>query len=155
MSYVPFTTANLLTFIKTDPRSIGLATIITAHPGQDGPIVDAVNDASGPGAGSVPREPIAANDFLAACKGSDMAALTSAALATLQIYTTVGTVSIGADNVQEMINDVFADYPTTKSALNSLATRPASPAEVYFGPGTVISISDVDGARNSGGGNQF
>ena len=155
MSYVPYTTDNLLSFIKNDPQHVGLAAIIAANPGSDKPIEDAVNSTTGPGSGNVPREPIQANAFLAACSGTDMAQLNQAQLATLSIYTQVGTVSIGADNVQAMINSVFASYPITRTALNALATRPGSPAEVYFGPGTVVSDQDVNDARNSGSGHNF
>ena len=150
-----YTTANLLTFIKTDPLQIGLAAIIAAAPGQDDPILNAINSPTGPGSGQVKREPIAANDFLAACSGFDMASLTTAQLTTLGIYTQVGTVSIGEATVQAMIANVFANYPTSKAALSALATRNGSPAEVYFGPGTVVSQDDVDKARNSGSGHNF
>ena len=57
------TNANIITFIVSDPRSVGFSAIRTAHPGLDGPLVDAASNASGVGSGVVPSDPISKTDL--------------------------------------------------------------------------------------------
>jgi len=155
MSFTAYNAANLLAFILTDPRGVGLAALIAASPGQDSPIVAALNNPSGPGSGTVPREPIAANDFVNYIDGNDYSALNATQLQQITTYIQPGSVNIGGANIQTGLAIIFANYATTKATMAALATRPASPAEAYFGPGTVVTINDVDAARNSGSGHNF
>ena len=151
----PVTNANVITFIVSDPRSVGFAAIRTANPGADSPLVAAANSTTGPGAGTVAGDPITASDLLDLLDATEFASLTTAQLSQLQTIMSAGTVNMGSSATQAKLTTILADYATSKAAVTTKFTRAASPWEVYFGKGNQCSGSILDDARNSGSGSNF
>jgi hypothetical protein len=60
-------------------------------------------------------------------------------LDTLRLFDTAGNPTRVRANLDRMINNAQG----SQTRLDALAVRPGSRAEVLFGPGTVVSISDV------------
>ena len=73
--------ANVITFIASDPRSVGFAAIRAAHPGADDVLVAAANSPTGPGSGMVAGDPMAKDDAFSLIAPSEWAVMTSAQLA--------------------------------------------------------------------------
>ena len=149
------TDANVITFIVSDPRSVGFSAIRAAHPGDDNALIVAASSTDGPGSGTVGADPITSSDLLDLVAAGDFSAMNSAQLAQLQTILSAGSVNIGQSASQAKLDSLFANFATTKATLQSNYTRPASPWEVYFGAGQAPTISILDHARNSGSGNNF
>lgn len=155
MSTVALTDANVVTFIKTDPRSVGFAAILTANPGADAPLIAAANNASGPGSGTVAGDPITSQALLDLVDATEFNAMTTAQLTQLQTIMTPGNVDMGAGQSQGKLTALFASFATSKAAIEGKYNRAAGAFEVYFGKGNVCTQAILDSARNSNGGNQF
>lgn len=150
---VPVTDANVITFIKTDPLSVGFAAILTANPGADQPLVDAANNASGPGSGTVAGDPMSKSDAFSLIAPSEWAAMTTAQLESWGSLP--DPINMGDPVIQQDLALLFADYATSLAAFNGKSTRPAGAWEVYFGKGNLATASILDHARNSGAGHNF
>lgn len=151
----PVTNANVVTFITSDPRSVGFAAIRAANPGADAPLLAAANNPSGPGAGTVAGDaitPAALSDLISASEWNTMTAAQYQALADLKAN---GTILVGNAPTQAKLNLLFADYPTSLAAIQATYTRAAGPWETYFGKGSLATTALLDAARNSNGGSQF
>lgn len=155
MATVALTDANVITFIKTDPLHVGFAAILTADPGQDAPLVAAANNASGPGSGTVAGDPITSQSLFDLVDAGEYATMTSAQLQSLQNFLTLQNVDMGSVPSQAKLNNLFASYSKSLTAIQGVYTRPAGPFEVYFGKGNLCTAAILDAARNSGAGNNF
>lgn len=155
MSTVALTDANVVTFITTDPRSVGFAAIRSANPGADQPLVDAANNASGPGNGTVAGDTISSQDLFDLVDADEYAAMTSPQLQSLQNFLTLQNVDMGSASSQLKLNNLFANYANSLAAIQATYTRPAGAFEVYFGKGHLCNATILDSARNSGAGNNF
>ncbi len=147
------TPANILTFIKTDPLSVGFAAIITANPGLDGPLEDAANDVNGPGSGTVGGDGLPSGELVKLIDKSEWNLLT---ILNQSQLTTIGTTSpldMGSENVQGILEATFANCPKTLAVLRAKYTRRAGAWEVYFGKGHTANGNDIDSARNITPGN--
>lgn len=136
--------------LVTDPSGIGYAAFLTANDFNGLMALLNVPSAKFP---VVTHAPIAANDFMAAIKASELVTLTTSQLAQIQLYVTANNVNIGDPDVQAWVNLIWpsAIAPNTNLALTSLATRLQSPLEFLFGVGTFISnVDDVIRAYKSG-----
>lgn len=145
--------ANIVTFIVSDPLSVGFSAIRTAHPGSDDELVAAANNASGPGAGTVAGDPISYSDFFALINADEWAAMTTAQLAQLASFG--DQIKMGDAGAQAKVNALFSGFATSKASLSALFSRPATPWEVHFGKGLSASTSQLDEARNSGSESNF
>src|SRR5438552_1527899 len=147
--------AILGTEIQTDPKALGYAALVAA--GQDADVAAALNARSGPGAATISLAAIDRNTFLkittaAAIRvatgiGSDGAALAAGAAAK---WGAVLAQARAADPGSQIdltllpsLGDPSADRVMAPSELAALTTRTGSRAEVLFGPGTVVTPSDV------------
>lgn len=155
MATVPVTDANVVTFIKTDPRNVGFAAILTADPGQDQPLIDAANNASGPGSGTVAGDAITSQALFDLVDAAEYAAMTSPQLQSLQNFLTLQNVDMGSVATQQKLDNLFANYATSRVAIQAKYTRPAGAWEVYFGKGNLCTGAILDSARNSGAGHNF
>ncbi len=151
----PVDPANIIAFIVSDPLSVGFAAIRAAHPGADQPLADAANSTTGPGSGTLPAGQISKLDFDDLINGTDFGNLTSPQLESLTYLTAGGSIDIGSAVTQAKLASLFSGLSTTKAAMAAAGVRPASPAEIYFAAGTVITNTQLDQARNSGSGNNF
>lgn len=152
---VPVTDANVITFIKTDPLSVGFAAILTASPGTDQPLVDAANNAEGPGSGTVAGDPITGAALMDLIDADEFSAMTTAQLTQLQTILAAQTVNMGSSPTQQKLSSLFAEYATSKAQIEASYVRPAGAWEVYFGKGNLATASILDHARNSGAGHNF
>ena len=152
---VALSNANIISFITSDPRSVGFSAIRTAHPGADQPLIDAANNASGPGAGTVAGDPITASALLDLIDGDEFNTMTTAQLTQLQTILAVQTVDAGTTPTQGKLSALFSSYAKSLASVQASYTRPAGPWEVYFGKGNVATAQLLDAARNSGSGNNF
>lgn len=155
MSTPAVTDANIITFITTDPESVGFSAIRTAHPGDDSELLAAANSTTGPGSGTVAADPITAQALLDLINSDDFNTMTTAQLTTLQTIFAAQPVNMGSVPTQEKLSALFADYATSLAAIEAAYVRPAGPWEVYFGKGNVATAQLLDHARNSGSGNNF
>lgn len=155
MATVALTNANIITFIKTDPLHVGFAAILTANPGQDQPLVDAANNASGPGSGTVAGDNMNSADFFDLIDGDEYNAMTGPQLQSLSTIMSAGTVKLGSAATQAKLDPLLASYPKSLAKVQAAYTRPAGPWEVYFGVGKICDAGQLDAARNSGAGNNF
>lgn len=136
--------------LNTDPNGIGYAPLLAATNFNGVMALLNTRNAKLP---LVVHEPIAANDFMAAIKASELVTLTTSQLAQVQLYVTANNVDIGDPDVQGWINLVWPSTtaPNTNAALTALASRQQSPVEFLFGIGTTISnVDDVIRAYKSG-----
>jgi hypothetical protein len=150
---VAVTDANVITFIKTDPLHVGFAAILTANPGADQPLVDASNNASGPGAGTVAGDPMSKSDAFNSIAPAEWNVMTSAQLDSWNSLP--DPIQMGEVNIQQDLALLFAGYATSLASFQTKFTRPGSPWEVYFGKGQVATNAVLDHARNSGAGGNF
>ena len=144
------TNANVITFITTDPYSVGFAAIRAAHPGSDPELIAAANSKTGPGSSTEPADPISAAALIDLIDADNFAAMNTAQLSQLDAITQAGTVNIGVSSTQAKLNAVFSGMSTTLANLTNAYTKPASPWERYFGAGQVADTNTLDNARNSG-----
>lgn len=149
------TNANVVAFIVSDPRSVGFSAIRTAHPSEDGPLIEAANNTSGPGAGTVSGDAITSSALLDLIDAGEFVTLTTAQLAQLQTIMSAGVVNVGAVSTQDKLATLLADKATSLANVSARFTRPAGPWEVYFGKGNQAGVGVLDDARNSNGGSQF
>lgn len=138
--------AALKSEILNDPARMGYGPMVSA--GNDSGIANLLDMTTGPGAGTAPHDPILAADFMALLDPTELENLTLGQKADVQMYLAAGQVNIGAENVQAWIAATWTlgSCPHTYATLVGLSTRPASRAEVLFGPGTWITPDDISKA---------
>jgi hypothetical protein len=152
-SPVPVNNASIVSFITTDPLSLGLAAIRTASPGADAPLLAVLTPAGA--SYPVPSSPITAAALLDLVNAGEFSSMTNAELTQLQTLLTAGSINVGTAPAQAKLNSLFADFPTSLAAIRATYTRNGSPWEYWFGAGAAPTTSILDAARNSGGGSQF
>lgn len=150
---VDVTNANIITFFKTDPLHVGFAAILAANPGADQPLIDAANNASGPGAGTVAGDPMSKSDAFNLIAPTELSVMTTAQFNEWAAFP--DPINMGNANMQQDLNLLFADYATSLASFKAVYTRAAGPWETYFGKGNLASAALIDAARNSGTGNNF
>lgn len=151
----PLDNADVITFIVSDPLAVGFAAIRAAHEGSDQQLADASNSTSGPGSGTAPAGQISKLEFDDLIDAVEFGELTGPQLSSLGYLTADGSINIGSADTQAKLAAIFANLSTSKAAVIAAGVRPASPAEIYFGSGTVIDNGTLDRARNSGSGGNF
>jgi len=149
------TSQNVINFIVQDSRNVGFLSIRQSFPGANQPLLDAANNVSGPGFGSVAGDPISATDFLDLLDATEFNALTTAQLAQVNTLMAPGTITMGSSRTQEKLNAILANYATSLAAVQAKYTRSGSPWEMTFGKGSVADNETLNTARNSGSGNNF
>lgn len=149
------TNANIITFIVSDPLNVGFAAIRTANPGADQPLINASNNASGPGSGTVVGDPITAQALFDLVDGGEYSAMTSPQLQSFQNFLVLQNVDMGSAPTQSKLSTLFASYLKSLTAIQGVYNRAAGPWEVYFGKGNLCTQALLDAARNSGSGNNF
>ena len=136
----------LATELIKDPLKVGYAPLIAS--GSDTDLAALLNALTGPGAGTVPGDPISAADFVSKIAAVELISLTSLQLTQVQIVTAAQQIKVAAPEVQKWIANTWPSNtaPSTNAALSALVSRIGSRAEVLFGNGTVISDSDISKA---------
>lgn len=147
------TDANIITFIVSDPLSVGFAAIRTAHPGSDSDLIVAANDVSGPGSGTVAADPISKSDLFGLIDSSNLVAMNSQQIGLWGMLP--DTVKIGEAGTQANLEAIFDGFAATLGNFANAYVQPAGPWEVYFGKGNLATQQLLDSARNSGSGNNF
>ena len=150
---VPVTSANIITFIVSDPLSVGFSAIRTASPSSDGPLEIAANAVSD--LYPVPNSPLTASQLLNLINATEFNAMTTAQLTQLSTIFSVGSITVGLSAMQTKLNTLFDSYPTSLASIQSAYTQSGSPWQYYFGVGQSATNSLLDNARNSGSGNNF
>ena len=147
--------ATLETEIQTDPRALGYAALLAA--GNDAGIAALLNAVTGSGAATIALASIDRNTFLkittaAAIRvatgiGSDGGALAAgAAVKWGAVLAQARAADPGSQidlTLLPSLGDPSADRVMAPSELAALTTRTGSRAEVLFGPGTIITPSDI------------
>ena len=151
----PVTNANVVTFITTDPYTVGFDAIRTAHPGSDAELIAACNNKTGTGSSTEPADPISSAALIDLIDAGNFVAMNSAQLAQLNAITQPGTVNVGNESTQSKLNAVFSGMTATLNNLTNAYSQAASPWERYFGAGQSADAGTLDAARNSNGGSQF
>jgi hypothetical protein len=136
--------------LLTDPLTYGYAAFIAANEPES--CAAALNKIrlgnDGEAAITINRDNISSQELLEAIDTRDFGAPGGAAVAwfqsvtrldTLRLFDTAGNPTRVRANLDRMINNAQG----SQTRLDALAVRPGSRAEVLFGPGTVVSISDV------------
>jgi hypothetical protein len=153
ISTMALTSADLVALkaeLLTDPLTYGYAAFIAANEPENCAAalykVRLGND--GEAAITINRDNISSQELLEAIDTRDFGAPGGAAVAwfqsvtrldTLRLFDTAGNPTRVRANLDRMINNAQG----SQTRLDALAVRPGSRAEVLFGPGTVVSISDV------------
>ena len=143
--------ATLRTEIQTDPLAYGYAAFLAAHePENVAAALNKVRDGTdGKPQIQVRRIDVAAIEVLEAVDTRDFVASPNALQAswfesitqnsTIRLANPDGTQNRIKNNLDRILNDTQG----SQTRLNALAKRNGSRAEKLFGPGTVVSISDV------------
>jgi hypothetical protein len=143
MSVAVFSLAALATELKTDPANLGYASFVTS--GNDTQLAQLINATT---FGTLPHSPISGTELLSSILPSDLNNLTTLQLQSFwgMVGGTGGTgIAVGDSNWQAYLTGMFTALtsPNSHTAITGLATQPASRAEVLWGVGTVISISQI------------
>jgi hypothetical protein len=133
--------AALGTELSTDPKALGYSGL------QNQAAADKLNQV---GASSETVNPGTLQSYLIvdAIVSSEWTVLSQANKDLLNFYLQQPTVDTTSSNVRSAIGGIFA-AGATRTALLALVNRPASRGEVLFGPGTVITKSNVGQARGT------
>jgi len=136
---MPITPTALASELNTDPAGLGYAPLIAQ--GNDAGCAAKLNTAT---ATLGFRNDIAASEVIDAIPSADFATLTALQLAKLQaLFIGRATIDATKPNTRASFVAIFTGLPNTIAALNTLAQRPYTRAEVLGGIGTAESASDV------------
>jgi hypothetical protein len=136
---MPLTTAALATELNTDPTGQVYAPLIAS--GNDAGLVAKLNALT---AINVFRNDIASTEIVGAIAAADWTALTTVQCLKLSLLINPATrLDATNANTRAQFLAIFAGMTTTIANLTTLAQRPGSRAEVLFGTGVTVGISDV------------
>ena len=134
----------LKTEITTDPTARGYAAPYTA--GNDGAVAVLLNTRSA-AAGTVAREPMLTQDFIEHFDQTEWNTMSTADATKLALLLSSQFVKVGNATVRGLLKALWPANGPTRAAIDALATRPASRAEVLFGAGTTVQGDDVSATR--------
>lgn len=137
------TSTSLASEIQADPAALGYAALVAA--GDDASIVAALNLRRAGASFQVFRNDISQADIVGCIASADFKAATALQIAKLQFLFPPGVLlDASSANTRQIILDLFTGASAgTISALTAVASRQGSRAEVLFGVGAVVAISDV------------
>lgn len=133
--------------LEKDSLGLGYKSFLDAD--DDTSVAGLLNSKSGPGADVLPRESISAGELakkillpatLALAADKSLAAKWEAVLA---ILNKVDGIDSREATIAKMFADMVSDKLLTQEAVDSIVLRPASRAEMLFGPGTVCTPSEI------------
>lgn len=135
------TPAQLATELNTDPLTLGYAALIAA--GRDADLAAALNLARAGAGYQIYRGPIGAYEVINATVPAEWAALTADEKNRYAVLTGAGDVDTSNANVRSAFAAMFANGTATRTALNAMAVRQGSRAEVLWGIGTAITPTEI------------
>lgn len=141
--------------LKNDPLSLGYAALI--QQGNDNGLVALLNSQTGPGANTLPHDPITGATLLGAIDPNELVAnLTALQGTALKFFTDVQQQSlpISGTKFQTWLTGMFTQLasPNTHAAILALQSQVASRAQfLYSNSATVVDTSDVDAAKAAAG----
>jgi hypothetical protein len=145
---MPFTTAQLLTEINTDPKALGYAPLKAANNYLG--LVAKLN-ATYAGVGVVFRTDVQAQEVLASLVWSEISNLITNNWLTLNSLLIPGVIDASKVTIRNIFAGLFpaGTFPLTSAALTAIAQKAApSRAEELWGYGTIVGEQDVAHAIN-------
>ncbi len=139
---MPFTIPQLLTELQTDPAALGYAAKVNV--GADGDLAGLINAIGATAAFNKFRNDITIHDVNDSIVPADFAALTSLQIDKIRlVFTGTDRIDANSANTRAIFLGIFSAMPNTVTALTAMATRKGSRAEVLWGTGTVVTVSDI------------
>lgn len=138
-----FSIAALHTELTTDPVSMGYATLL--QKANDQAVADLLNSLTSPGAASVFRTDVRAQEFLNCITTADFSALNQLNTSKLQMVLGPGVLDATNANLRAAVQALFTG--ATLTAMQAVCSRTGSRAEVLWGTGIVVTAAQVGAAR--------
>jgi hypothetical protein len=140
---VAYSQAALSTELTADPKALGFAPLIAADSPEE--IAARLNE-PGRTAETLFRDYTPAADIVAAVVKAEYDALNATNKAWLNFLVSASTVRSGDATVRATVVGLFAAGAASIARLQAVSSRPASRAEILFGPGVTVNAVQVQQA---------
>jgi hypothetical protein len=134
---------DLRTELLTDPQSLGYAQYVSS--GNDVALADLLNEKRAGVAYKIDRETVKAYEIFESVDKDELFALSNANNTKFQLILGMQDINLKGANTRASLGAIFGtgNAPLSRTAIISLQKRNGSRAEVLFGDGTSITISDI------------